>query len=122
MDQIAKSERNVRLILIFSKRRTPNKNSTVTTNIAIGNASFSRKGILNTEGEKYSSSLKENPTGSTAFTKPDIINTIATKTLINLLILYNIWCLVNQFCVFLLICHFNQTENSIVQHIKIVGI
>ncbi len=75
--------------LIFSNSKTPNRNSTVTTIIAIGNASFSRKGILNTEGEKYSSSLKENPTGSTAFTKPDIINIMATKTLINLFILYN---------------------------------
>ena len=64
-----RSESNVRFTLIFSNSKTPNRNSTVTTIIAIGNASFSRKGILNTEGEKYSSSLKENPTGSTAFTK-----------------------------------------------------
>jgi len=35
-------------------------------------------GILKTDGEKYSSSLNENPTTSTAFTKPDAIKTTAT--------------------------------------------
>ena len=46
-------------------------------------AYFSKNGKLKTIGEKYSSSLKENPFKSTAFTNPEAMNireTIYRKT------------------------------------------
>jgi hypothetical protein len=42
-------------------------------------AYFSKNGKLKTKGEKYSSSLKENPLRSTAFTNPEAINIMETR-------------------------------------------
>ena len=44
-----------------------------------GKASFSKKGILKTEAEKYSSILNEKPTTSIDFTKPEAMKTKPTK-------------------------------------------
>ena len=51
--------------------------SSATTKTAISKVYFSKNGKLKTSGEKYSSSLKEKPFTSTAFTKPEIMNIIA---------------------------------------------
>ena len=70
---------SVNLSLNFSNSMRPRTTSTKQTKMASGNAKDSRKGILNTPGEKYSSSLKEKPTGSTAFTKPEAIKMSAIR-------------------------------------------
>ena len=91
--------------------------SSATTIIAIGSAWLSMNGILKTEGEKYSSSLKEKPTTSTAFTKPDAIKIKATA-------IRKIFFILNDlgFKLFLFFRKFDQTEHRIIQHVEIIGV
>ena len=62
---------------IFNKSKNPKKSSSMTTIIEKSRANFSKNGILKTDGEKYSSILKEKPTKSTAFTKPEAMKITA---------------------------------------------
>jgi hypothetical protein len=72
---------SVNLSCVLINRKKPKTSSNTTTITAKIRACFSKKGILKTAGEKYSSNLKENPTASTAFTKPEAINIKAIKIL-----------------------------------------
>ena len=71
------NESSVVFSFTFIKSINPKMSSNATTKTAISNVYFSKNGKLNTSEEKYSSSLKEKPFTSTAFTKPEIMNIIA---------------------------------------------
>lgn len=64
-------ERSVALIWILSKRNRPKINSNKITKIEMVSEKGIKNSKSNTVGEKYSSNLKEKPTGSIAFTPPD---------------------------------------------------
>lgn len=95
----------------------PKISSKATTKMAIGKAWLSKKGMLKTDGEKYSSSLKEKPTTSTAFTKPEAIKIDATTIRKICFILNDLW-----FKFLLLFRKLNQTEHCIIQHVEIICI
>ena len=69
---------NTFFILKLINNATPKINSKTTTKMAINREKPPIVGKLKTAGEKYSSSLKENPITSMAFTKPDAIKISAT--------------------------------------------
>ena len=71
------NEMSVVFSFAFIKSINHKMSSNATTKTAISKVYFSKKSKLKTSGEKYSSSLKEKPFTSTAFTKPEIMNIIA---------------------------------------------
>jgi hypothetical protein len=75
------NEISVHFSFIFNKSINPKTSSNATTKIAISNVKFCKKVKLKTSGEKYSSSLKEKPFTSIAFTKPDAMKIMATMYL-----------------------------------------
>ena len=57
------------------------KTSKITIEIAIGNTNGIKNPKSNTVGPKYSSNLKENPTGSFSLINPEKIKSTPTKNL-----------------------------------------
>ena len=84
------SEMSVHFSFIFNKSINPKINSNATTKIAISKVKFCKKVKLKTSGEKYSSSLKEKPFTSIAFTKPDAMKIMAIMYLKILLIFFSL--------------------------------
>ena len=113
--QSAISAVSVNFKRILSKSINPRISSSATTTTAIVNAWLSMNGILKTDGEKYSSSLNEKPTTSTAFTNPEAIKIRATAIRKICFILNDL-----GFKLLLLFRKFNEAENGIIQHIEVV--
>ena len=63
------------------KSITPNTTSKMTTTTAIINANGTNDGKVSTPSEKYSSNLKEKPTGSFDLIKPENMNKRPTRIL-----------------------------------------
>src|SRR5690606_38009948 len=78
---IKSSDQSVNFFLYPNNNITPNITSKITTKTAIDNAKGCKNGRFNTGSEKYSSNLKEKPTGSLSLISPEIMNKIPVKIL-----------------------------------------